>query len=251
MPPPKGTRVVARPGADTKAKRAAKVADRIVEDVMSLGWPVGDVLGSEAELLDRYRVSRAVFREAVRLVEHQQVACTRRGPGGGLVITEPTVGAVTDAVVLYLLRVEARLDEIYEARIVLEEIACGLASEGTEARDRVELRHHVDDRAAELADGHRDLHALVASVSRNAGLELFVDVLSQVAGLYSPHGQRVGHTTARETRHAHAMIAQAVIAGDGELARTRMSTHLQDETDVLLRHRSTCQLLTESVVLAQ
>ncbi len=72
---------------------------------MALGWPVGEVLGSEADLLERYQVSRAVFREAVRLVEHQQVARTRRGPGGGLVITEPTIGAVIDAVVLYLHRV--------------------------------------------------------------------------------------------------------------------------------------------------
>ena len=93
----------------------AKVADRIIEDVMAMGWPVGEVLGSEADLLERYEVSRAVFREAVRLLEHQQVARTRRGPGGGLVITEPTIGAVIDAVVLYLHRVDARLDEIFEA----------------------------------------------------------------------------------------------------------------------------------------
>ena len=73
MTPP-ATRDVPRPGADSSAKRAAKVADRIVEDVMALGWPVGQVLGSETELLERYQVSRAVFREAVRLVEHQQVA---------------------------------------------------------------------------------------------------------------------------------------------------------------------------------
>ena len=100
----------------------------------------GEVLGSEAELLERYQVSRAVFREAVRLVEHQQVARTRRGPGGGLVITEPTVGAVTDAVVLYLHRVDARLDEIFEARIILEEIACQLASERTDEHDLAQLR---------------------------------------------------------------------------------------------------------------
>src|ERR1700744_6667184 len=93
-----------RPVADSSVKRAAKVANGIVEDVMALGWPVGQVLGSEAELLERYRVSRAVFREAVRLVEHQQVAHTRRGPGGGLVVTEPTVAAGIDAVVLDLYR---------------------------------------------------------------------------------------------------------------------------------------------------
>lgn len=73
-PAPTATRDLPRPGADAEAKRAAKVADRIIEDVMVLGWPVGEVLGSESELLERYNVSRAVFREAVRLIEHQQVA---------------------------------------------------------------------------------------------------------------------------------------------------------------------------------
>src|SRR6202167_146413 len=112
-----------------KAKRASKVADQIIKDVIAGGWQVGQILGSAAGPLARYQVSRAVFREAVRLVEHQQVARTRRGPGGGLVVTEPTVDAVIDAVVLYLHRVDARLDEVFEARIALEEIASELAPE--------------------------------------------------------------------------------------------------------------------------
>ena len=139
------TRDVPRPGADSNAKRAAKVADLIIEDVMALGWPVGEVLGSETDLLERYQVSRAVFREAVRLLEHQQVARTRRGPGGGLVITEPTVGAVIDAVVLYLHRVDARLDEIFEARIILEDLACQLAAERTDENDLAELRRYLEE----------------------------------------------------------------------------------------------------------
>src|SRR6202161_2992703 len=138
-------RDVPRPGADSNAKRAAKVADLIIEDVMALGWPVGEVLGSETDLLERYQVSRAVFREAVRLLEHQQVARTRRGPGGGLVITEPTVGAVIDAVVLYLHRAEARLDEVFEARLVLEDIATGLAPARLDEQDLPRLRVFVEE----------------------------------------------------------------------------------------------------------
>ena len=111
--------------APPRPKRAARVADQIVGDVMAMGWPVGGVLGSEADLLARYGVSRAVFREAVRLVENQRVARTRRGPGGGLVITEPTVAAVTSAVVLYLYRVGASRDELSGARIVLEAVRPG------------------------------------------------------------------------------------------------------------------------------
>ena len=245
------TRDMARPGADSNAKRAAKVADLIIEDVMALGWPVGQVLGSETDLLERYQVSRAVFREAVRLVEHQQVARTRRGPGGGLVVTEPTVGAVIDAVVLYLHRVDARLDEIFEARIILEDLACQLASERTDENDLAELRHFAESKPIEPGSDPRGLHALVAAISRNAGLELFVDVFNRVAQLYSPDWQRLGATIEKETRHAHAMIAEALMAGDAGLARNRMRKHLQAEADFFRRRRSTRQLLPDSVVLAQ
>ncbi len=251
MTTPTATRDMPRPGADSNAKRAAQVADLIIEDVMALGWPVGEVLGSEADLLERYQVSRAVFREAVRLVEHQQVARTRRGPGGGLVITEPTVGAVIDAVVLYLHRVDARLDEIFEARIILEEIACQLAAERTDENDLAELRRFVDDEPIAPDRDPREFHALVAAISRNAGLELFVDVFNRVAQLYSPDWQRFGSAIAKETMHAHAMIAEAVMAGDAGLARNRMRKHLQAEADFFRRRRSTRQLLPDSVVLAQ
>ncbi len=179
-------RVVPRPGVDVHAKRAAKVADLIVEDVLALGWPVGEVLGSEADLLERYHVSRAVLREAVRLVEHQRVARTRRGPGGGLVVAEPTVGAVSDAVVLYLHRVGATLDETCETRIMLEEMACELAAERADEADLAALGEVADHQPVEPRSEPPDLHALVAAISRNACLELFVDVFEEVAHLYSP-----------------------------------------------------------------
>src|SRR5580698_3432895 len=251
MTMPAAERDVPRPGADSNAKRAAKVADRIIEDVMALGWPVGEVLGSEADLLERYHVSRAVFREAVRLLEHQQVARTRRGPGGGLVITEPTVGAVSDAVVLYLHRVDATLDEIFEARIILEELACQLAAERTDEADLAALRRFVEEGPMEPGGDPRGLHMLVAEISRNAGLELFVDVFNRVAQLYSPDWQHFGKALGRETENAHAKIAEAVMAGDAGLARNRMRKHLEAEAEFFRRRRSTRQLLPDSVVLAE
>lgn len=238
----------ARPAADPKSKRAAKVADRIVEDVIALGWPVGQILGSETELLERYKVSRAVFREAVRIVEHQQVARTRRGPGGGLVITEPTVDAVIDAVVLYLYRVEARLDELFEARIVLEDIASELAPGRLDEQDLDRLRSFVDDAESQGRPDPRALHALVASISRNPAVELFVEVLNRVAMLYSSGWQNFGSTIHGETVHAHARIAEAVMSGDSGTARHRMRRHLEAEADYLRNRRSTRQLMPDSVV---
>src|SRR3546814_6465540 len=114
---------------------AASVADAIVSDVVALGWPEGEVIGSEPELLERYGVSRAVFREAVRLVEHKEVARMSRGPGGGLVVTVPTVESVMEAVAVYLFYVGAEVSEVFEARLVLEEVVAELAPSLLAAED--------------------------------------------------------------------------------------------------------------------
>jgi DNA-binding FadR family transcriptional regulator len=113
-------------GRSADGKLAAKVASKIVSQVLAEGWPVGKVLGSSEDFLERYEISRAVFREAVRLLEHQQVAKTRRGPGGGLVVVEPSIEAIADAAVLYLHRVDARLDEVREARAMLDAMVADL-----------------------------------------------------------------------------------------------------------------------------
>ena len=123
---------------------------------------MGEVLGSQAELIARYGVSRAVFREAVRLVENQQVASMRRGPGGGLVVTEPTVDAIIDAAVLYLHRANTRLDEVFEARIVLEEIAAELATDRLTDVDAAGLRSLVADELKGTVTDHRALHGRLA-----------------------------------------------------------------------------------------
>jgi DNA-binding FadR family transcriptional regulator len=246
MTPPAAV-LPARPGVSPNSKRAARVADRIVGDVMAMGWPVGELLGSEAELLERYRVSRAVFREAIRLIEHKQVARTRRGPGGGLLITEPTVSAVIDAVVLYLYRVEARLDELFEARIVLEEIVTELACARLGEQDAARLRPFVEGTSPDPEPGA--LHAVLASISRNPALELFVNVLNRVAVLYSSGWQNFGTVIAADTVYAHARIAEAVIGNEPALARHRMRKHLEAEADYLRKRRSTRQLLPDRVVL--
>jgi len=71
------------PGPDaggTANKPASRIARDIEADIARCGWPIGQSLGSEQALQHRFRVSRSVLLEAVRLVEHHQVARMRRGP---------------------------------------------------------------------------------------------------------------------------------------------------------------------------
>ena len=215
------------------SKLAAVVADRMLGDIAEEGWAEGEVVGSEAELLDRYGVSRAVFREAVRLLEHLQVARMRRGPGGGLMVLEPTVDSVTDAVSVYLFYVGAEIDEVIEARLALEEVVAELAPGRLDERDIETLRALVEQERSGAHRDHRELHNLLASVTGNPALSFFVDLLNRVTLLYLPPNVRLSRETLSESAIAHQAIVDAILRGEPSLARNRMRKHLLAEAELL------------------
>lgn len=219
------------------SKLASTVADRLVADIASKGWPTGEIIGSESELLERYGVSRAVFREAVRLLEHLHVARMRRGPGGGLVVMPPTVDSVTDAVSVYLYYVGAEIDEVFDARLALEEVAAELAPDRLDEGEIASLRDLVDREAGGKVRDHRQLHNLIANATDNPALAFFVDLLNRATLLYLPSSASMPKETVGQSAQAHAAIVEAVLAGDGARARGRMRKHLLAEAEYLRSRR--------------
>lgn len=227
----------ARSSAQGPARKlASMVSARVVADIAAAGWPEGVVLGSETELLEKYGVSRAVFREAVRLLEHQGVARMRRGPGGGLVVTAPAVESVFDAVMVFLLFVGTGLDEVLEARLVLEEAAAELATERLTEEGMDRLRALVERESQGERMNPRDLHGLVAALATNPALELFVELLTRVAMVYTPDVKADDRGVVVEMCGAHAKIVESIIGGNGSQASGRMRRHLKAEADFVDRH---------------
>lgn len=217
----------------------------MVGEIVAQGWPVGQVVGSEPEMLARYGVSRAVLREAIRLLEHLHVARMRRGPGGGLVVTEPTVDSVTDAVSVYLYYVGAEIDEVVDARLALEETASELAPGRLEEHDIEALRElSARERAGEAGD-RRELHRLVAEISGNPALAFFVEMLNRATLLYLPAQPKFSRPTIDDSHTAHVAIISAILAGDGSTARRRMRKHLLAEASYLKARRPSRRRLAE------
>jgi len=184
-------------------------------------------------LRQRYGVSRAVFREAVRLLEHQQVASMRRGPGGGLIVGSPSVDSVTDALMVYLVFIKASLAEVYEARLAVEEAAAELATMNLSEDGMLRLRDlAARERAGEVFD-HREFHALAARLTRNPALEFFVDLLNRVTLLYHPESREFTPTVLLSSADAHAKIIESIVGGNASRARDRMRQHLEAEADFL------------------
>lgn len=227
-------------------KLASIVADQIIADIAADGWRVGTVVGLEPDLLERHGVSRAVFREAVRLLEHMHVARMRRGRGGGLVVMPATADSVIDAVSVYLFYVGATIDEVFEARLAFEETAAEQAADRIDEAGIEALRHMVErERSGEVSDA-RAMHGLVARLSGNPALEFFVDLLNRVTLLYFP--PRPGaftQATVDQSGHAHDAIATAIIRGDAGLAARRMRKHLVAEGAYLQARRPSLRRLAD------
>jgi DNA-binding FadR family transcriptional regulator len=206
------------------------------------------VLGSEAELLARYGVSRAVFREAVRLVEHAQIARMRRGPGGGLVVTAPTMDSVIDAVAVYLFYAHARVDHVVEARLAVEETVAELATQRLTEDDIVRLRNQAEREQSRSTADPRELHVELAVMTKNPALAFSVSLLNRLAMLQTPDLSRIGRDEALASRRAHLGIIEAVVAGDEGVASHRMRTHLEAEAEYLNRRRSSRRRLDASLL---
>lgn len=212
-----------RPRPHPGRKLAEVVATRIEHDIIERGWPVGAVLGSEAELLDRYGVSRAVLREAVRIVEHHLVATMRRGPGGGLVVTAPDLAAVARVVTLQLEFQNIEPHQLHEARTALELTCVRLATQRLTPEGILRLREHP---ARERAGRGEDFHVLVASLTGNPAMTLFVRVLDMLMRerlAHEPTTRQLG----TDLHRIHSRIAEAIIARDVPLAERRMLKHLE------------------------
>src|SRR5687767_3166913 len=97
-------------------KVALRVARLIVRDIVERGLVRGDALEAEAAMLERYGISRASLREALRILETHGLITIKPGPGGG-----PSVGAADSRdfgrmATLYFQVLRVDLGSVVEAR---------------------------------------------------------------------------------------------------------------------------------------
>jgi DNA-binding FadR family transcriptional regulator len=221
-------------------KLAELTCEKIEKRIIEMDWPVGKVIGSEADLLAEYGVSRAALREAIRLLEHHNVANMRRGPGGGLVVAEPDPDAMAHAAAVYLRYRKVNPPDLFETRTALELAAVRSAAEHIDEDGIVKLRaalaHEAEFLGGESDATIHDFHVVVAELTGNPALHLFINVLTQLSaagflGVTAMFDKQAARSVSsskevEEVHGAHAAIADAIIAGDASLAQHRMLRHL-------------------------
>jgi DNA-binding FadR family transcriptional regulator len=84
-------------------KAAELVAAALRDLILRRELVPGDRLLSESQLMSQYGVSRPTLREALRLLEAQELLEVRRGSRGGGVVRAPSRGPATEAITAWLL----------------------------------------------------------------------------------------------------------------------------------------------------
>lgn len=229
--------------AEPPVKVGERLARQIIDEIAAAGWPIGEVLGTEPELIERYGVSRPAFREAVRILEHLDSARMREGRGGGLVVTEPRPGPLTHAAAIYLRYRRVDIHDLYSARLSLEVDLVERATRAMDADREAALRAVLADELSEAPDDllHHtsDLHLAIARAADNEPLALFLHTAISLSDEYSrPKVTRSAKAMGprrQESHRAHEAIVDAMVAGDVETAVRRMRSHLTAVADWMPR----------------
>lgn len=107
-----------------------RVAEQLRKEVLAV--PAGTFLGSEAELVRRFDVSRPTFRQAAKLLEQEMILVVKAGIGGGYFSRQPDSAAVAHMVNLFLQSRHATVDHVMAIFDALYVLAAGAAAAGGE-----------------------------------------------------------------------------------------------------------------------
>lgn len=211
-----------------------EVANRLRDQILAGELSAGDRLPTEAELCERFGVSRSTIREALRMLSSQRLVATRRGVGGGSSVARIRHDDVTDMLrdsIELLAHTEgATVAELIEARELLEVPAARLAASRRSEEQLERLRASLPS-SLESMDMHqifevnRSFHDILLEASGNRLLRVVTEPLFSVMQTRFLR-DRAGAEFWRRVTHEHATILEAVAQRDAERAGREMEHHL-------------------------
>jgi GntR family transcriptional repressor for pyruvate dehydrogenase complex len=196
----------------------------------------GDKLPPERQLVRDVHASRVAVREALRILEHRGLVEVRQGSAGGHFIREVNAGLVArDFQTLFRLG-RVNLDQLIEARLLIEpEMARLAALRATEVELKA-LRGVVEEPPGPQSRAfHISFHRLMAEAARNpVHLALTNAVMDVEEQLPLPPGALNADDTLR-VHAAHREILDAVLGRRPDAARATMQAHILDVQQRLAR----------------
>lgn len=211
----------------------------------------GAKLPTEAELAEKFGVSRLTIREALKVLSGRGLVELQQGKR--TVVRELDSSVLSDYLNSAVRRDPRGMLELLEIRRALEGLAAALSAKNRTRAGMAAIEAALDEMSSSLKTGKDSsgsdvaFHEALALASGNRMLSFILEGLADAlleSFKLSTEGRRLRGGQISETLESHRAIFSAIKAGDAISATQLMSVHLRDAEDDLksaIRHRSSQQ----------
>jgi GntR family transcriptional repressor for pyruvate dehydrogenase complex len=207
----------------------AQVVEHVRREIEAGRLGPGARLPPERELAQQMGLSRPSLRSGLRTLQAMGIVHARRGAGTFIVEGPPQLGK---APLQFLAALHGfTLDQIYEARRLLEVGAAGLAAERATGEQIAAMADEITGLFASLDEPQAFLrydlgfHRAVADGSGNPILATIIGTLTEI--IWETGRLNLQGASLRESAEIHRQIYQAIKARSPERARREMTQHLE------------------------
>ena len=201
-----------------KYSLSKQLADTVEEKIVNGTYPVGSKIPTEAELIEKYKVSRNTVREAIRTLAEIGFVTIRQGDG-----TYVRASSRYSANVLIKCD-QLDTEEIKEARNTLEVTIASLAAKRRTEDDLVNLRKAFEKRlysrsmSKENTIADAQFHLEIARASHNNVLFDLYNSLFEVLVSHIEKVQQIVCYNDSEIDKLHQELYEAIVKGDSDAA---------------------------------
>ena len=220
------------PALRVGARLSEQLADALAVSIREGQLPVGQRLPTEGMLVERFGVSRTVVREALSRLKMLGLIESRQGSGAFVMRREASTQAPL------VLAPDGSIDaviQMVEVRRALEAESAALAAARRSKQDIQQIKATIQTLERAVASGGDGVaedvafHTAIATAARNPFLLATLAYLNQFL-LDATRVTRANEATradfAQQVRDEHALIIQAIEAGDSAAARLAGATHM-------------------------
>jgi DNA-binding FadR family transcriptional regulator len=247
--------IVVRGSAHRIPKMAEVITAELRAKILSGELRPGDSLLSEATLMEEYEVSRPTLREALRLLEAQNLITVRRGSHRGPVVSLPDASVAARSVAIQLQLRQATLGDVYQFRMIYEPIAARMAAENVTPEGVQALRDLLAEETLRQGDYVAfakvswRFHAVLVGLSNNATMAVVTESLQHISEQHAARGMAIAaDRDAQQARSlkAHRKLVDLIEKGAGAEAERFWARHMAAVAEVQ-RSTSADQLITELI----
>jgi DNA-binding FadR family transcriptional regulator len=169
---------------------ADQIAEQLRGAITEGTYSAGERLPSEADMAERFGVSRGTIREALRLLAASNLVRSARGAMGGTFVTLPEPETVAeqigDLIALWFRAGNVSLAEVDYARNVIERECVRLAAEHRTEDDLAAMRRAVEDSRQpgllldEWLAMDLEFHVAISRAAKNSVLEFAMTAIHMV-----------------------------------------------------------------------